>query len=161
MRAFGRAQVAGNLSSALNQTAQLPQIFAELGTRNTAQAIADIWSGKLRRAGWAQESDFLTGKKGIDYLVTDPADMVVTALFKPAEFMDGFVSTVAVRGRYLQEIRAGKSEREAMKAAGCLGQERHGEPGQGFPARWPSRRKTRRPRWSMCSRWRQSTPGSI
>ena len=47
--------------------------------------------------------------------------MVVTALFKPAEFMDGFVSTVAVRGRYLQEIRAGKSEREAMKAADAWG----------------------------------------
>lgn len=121
VRAFGRAQVAGNLSSALNQTAQLPQIFAELGTKNTAQAIADIWSGKLRRAGWAQESDFLTGKKGIDYLVTDPADMVVSTMFKPAEFMDGFVSTVAVRGKYLQEIQAGKSEREAMKAADAWG----------------------------------------
>lgn len=121
VRAFGRAQVAGNLSSALNQTAQLPQIYAELGTKNTAQAIADIWSGKLRRAGWAQESDFLTGKKGIDYLVTDPADMVVSAMFKPAEFMDGFVSTVAVRGKYLQEIQAGKSEQEAMKAADAWG----------------------------------------
>lgn len=121
VRAFGRAQVAGNLSSALNQTAQLPQIYAELGTKNTAQAIADIWSGKLRRAGWAQESDFLTGKKGIDYLVTDPADMVVSTMFKPAEFMDGFVSTVAVRGKYLQEIQAGKSEQEAMKAADAWG----------------------------------------
>lgn len=121
VRAFGRAQVAGNLSSALNQTAQLPQIFAELGIKNTAQAIADIWSGKLRRASWAQESDFLTGKKGINYLVTDPADMVVSALFKPAEFVDGFVSTVAVRGRYLQEIQEGKSEREAMKAADAWG----------------------------------------
>lgn len=121
VRAFGRAQVAGNLSSALNQTAQLPQIFAELGTKNTVQAIADIWSGKLRRAGWAQESDFLTGKKGIDYLVTDPADMVVSTMFKPAEFMDGFVSTVAVRGKYLQEIQAGKSEQEAMKAADAWG----------------------------------------
>ena len=121
VRAFGRAQVAGNLSSALNQTAQLPQIFAELGARDTAGAIADIWSGKLRRAGWAQESDFLTGKKGIDYLVTDPADMVVSALFKPAEFVDSFVSAVAVRGRYLREIRAGKSESEAMKAADAWG----------------------------------------
>ena len=121
VRAFGRAQVAGNLSSALNQTAQLPQIFAELGIKNTAQAIADIWIGKLRRASWAQESDFLTGKKGINYLVTDPADMVVSALFKPAEFVDGFVSTVAVRGRYLQEIQEGKSEREAMKAADAWG----------------------------------------
>lgn len=121
VRAFGRAQVAGNLSSALNQTAQLPQIYAELGTKNTVQAIADIWSGKLRRAGWAQESDFLTGKKGIDYLVTDPADMVVSTMFKPAEFADGFVSTVAVRGKYLQEIQAGKSEQEAMKAADAWG----------------------------------------
>lgn len=50
-------------------------------------------------------------EKGIDYLVTDPADMVVSTMFKPAEFMDGFVSTVAVRGKYLQEIQTGKANR--------------------------------------------------
>lgn len=121
VRAFGRAQVAGNLSSALNQTAQLPQITAELGVRWTGAAIKDIWSGKLRRAGWAQKSDFLTGKHGVDYLVTDPADMVITTLFKPAEIMDGFMSTIAVRGKYLQEIQRGRTPDEAMKAADTFG----------------------------------------
>lgn len=121
VRIFGQAQVAGNLSSALNQTAQIPQIVAELGTRHTAEAMWDIWSGKVRRAAWWQESDFLTGKRGVNYLVTTPGEMVVSALFTPAEIMDGFVSTVAVRGRYLQEIDAGKTHQEAMKAADDFG----------------------------------------
>ena len=121
VRAFGRAQVAGNLSSALNQTAQLPQIFAELGARNTAQAIADTVQMKLRRDAWWQKSDFLTGKRGVKFVVTTPGEMTLSALFWPAEFADSMVSTIAVRGRYLQEIREGKSEREAMKAADAWG----------------------------------------
>ncbi len=50
-RAFARAQVAGNLSSALNQTAQLPMIFAENGGRNTARALWDIVSGEHSPGG--------------------------------------------------------------------------------------------------------------
>ena len=118
---FRRAQVAGNLSSALNQSAQLPQIFAELGVRGSAQAIWDIATGKVRRASWAGESDFLTGKKGVDFLVSTPGDMIVTGLFKPLEIMDGFVSTMAVRGEYIKQIRAGKSPKEAMRIADEFG----------------------------------------
>lgn len=120
-RAFAQANVAGNLSSALNQSAQLPQIFAELGPRWTAAAIRDIVSGRLRRAAWAQRSDFLTGKRGVDYIVTDAGEMITSALFFPAEFADSLVSTIAVRGRYLQEISRGRSEKEAMKAADAFG----------------------------------------
>jgi len=121
VRTFAQANVAGNLSSMLNQTAQIPMIQAELGSRWTAAAIADIMSGKLRRGEWADQSDFLTGKKGIEYLVSTPGEMVLTALFKPAEIMDTFVSTVAVRGKYLKELHAGKSPKEAMKAADAFG----------------------------------------
>lgn len=121
VRTFAQANVAGNLSSMLNQTAQIPMIQAELGSRWTAAAIADIMSGKLRRGEWAGQSDFLTGKKGIEYLVSTPGEMVLTALFKPAEIMDTFVSTVAVRGKYLKELHAGKSPKEAMKAADAFG----------------------------------------
>ena len=121
VRTFAQANVAGNLSSMLNQTAQIPMIQAELGSRWTAAAIKDILTGKLRRAEWASQSDFLTGKKGIEYLVSTPGEMVLTALFKPAEIMDTFVSTVAVRGKYLKELHAGKSPKEAMKAADAFG----------------------------------------
>lgn len=121
MRVFAQANVAGNLSSMFNQTAQIPMIQAELGSRWTAAAITDIMTGKLRRGEWASQSDFLTGKKGIEYLVSTPAEMVVTAMFKPLEIMDTLVSTVAVRGKYLKELHAGKSPKEAMKAADKFG----------------------------------------
>lgn len=121
VRIFAQANVAGNISSMLNQTAQVPMIQAELGSRWTAAAIKDMITGKLRRGEWAGDSDFLTGKKGIEYLVSTPGEMVVTAMFKPIEIMDTAVSTIAVRGKYLKEIRAGKSHAEAMKAADAFG----------------------------------------
>ena len=120
---FQRAQVAGNISSALNQSAQLPQIFAELGVRDTAQALWDIATGKTRKAAWAGESDFLTGKRGIDFIVTEPGQMIVTGMFKPLEWVDGFISTLAVRGQYIKEIRAGKTPQKAMRAADKFGRQ--------------------------------------
>ena len=117
VQAFGRSQVAGSISSALNQSAQLPQIIAEIGAINTTRAAWDIARGKLKKAAWAQESDFLTGKKGIDFLVTDPDEMILSTMFKPTEFVDGFISTLAVRGEYLKQIKAGKSHQEAIKLA--------------------------------------------
>ena len=121
IRTFAQANVAGNLSSVLNQSAQIPMIQAELGTRWTAAAIKDIITGRIRRGEWAGQSDFLTGKHGIEYLVSTPGEMVISALFKPAELMDTFVSTVAVRGRYLKEIHAKKSHTEAMRTADAFG----------------------------------------
>lgn len=131
VRIFAQSKVAGNLSSVFNQGAQMPMIYAELGTRWTVAAIKDIATGNLRRAGWWQQSDFLTGKHGVDYLVTTPGQMAMTALFKPAELMDSFVSTVAVRGKYLEQIKAGKSHEEAMRAADRFGTEIMGSRAKG------------------------------
>lgn len=120
-RWFTRAQVAGNLSSALNQSAQLPQIIGENGFRCTSRAIRDMVSFKLRNTGWYQDSDFLTEKKGIDYIANTPGEMIISGTFKPLEIMDHAMSTLAVRGRYLKEIKAGKSHAEAMKIADRFG----------------------------------------
>ena len=120
-RVFTRAQVAGNLSSALNQTAQLPQIIGENGIRYTAMALADMTSFKLRKSGWYLDSDFLTEKRGIDYIVNSTEEMIISGMFKPLEIVDSAMSTLAVRGRYLKEIKAGKSHAEAMKIADRFG----------------------------------------
>lgn len=120
-RAFARAQVSANLSSALNQGGQLPIILAENGTRNVAQALIELRSKDLKN--WAAGSDFLTEKKGIDYIVTSWKDRAITGAFKPLEFVDGIVSTLAVRSRYLKEVRAGKSASEAMRLADRFGRE--------------------------------------
>lgn len=121
MRIFGQANVAGNLSSALNQVAQWPMIQAEVGTRWTLQALRDVATGQITRGGWREQSDFLTEKKGEDRLRTEPAEKVISAMFKPAELTDTLLSTVAVRARYLKEIHAGKSHAEAMRAADDFG----------------------------------------
>jgi len=120
-RAFAQANVAGSLSSMLNQSAQLPMIQAELGDRWAAAAIKDIVTGRTRKGEWMSQSDFLVGKAGIDYLVSTPGEMALSIMFKPAELMDTFVATVAVRGKYLKEIHNGKSHKEAMKAADRFG----------------------------------------
>lgn len=117
IRALSRSQIAGNVSTVLNQTAQLPQIIAEAGTINTAQAIKDMASGRLKRTGFSGESDFLTSKKGVNFQVDTPGEMVVSALFKPASFMDEMVSTLAARSGYLKAIKEGKSDAEAMRYA--------------------------------------------
>ena len=128
-RAFARAQVSGNLSSALNQGGQLPFILSENGAANVSQALADIARGRLK--DWAMESDFLTEKRGIDYLVTDPGSQIIDGMFKPLEFVDGFVSTLAVRSRYLREIRSGKTPQEAMRLADRYGREVMGSRAKG------------------------------
>ena len=120
-RAFARAQVSANLSSALNQGGQLPIILAENGARNVAQALIELRSKDLK--SWAAGSDFLTEKKGINYIVTSWKDRAITGAFKPLEFVDGIVSTLAVRSRYLKEVRAGKSAAEAMRLADRFGRE--------------------------------------
>lgn len=127
---FARANVAGNLSSALNQTAQLPMIAGELGPKYVAEAIGDITSGK-EKGDFADRSDFLTEKRGIRYLTSTKGDKFTAALFWPLERMDYLVSSIAVRGKYRKEIAEGKSEKDALRAADRWGRDMMGSRSKG------------------------------
>ena len=113
---FARANVAGNLSSSLNQTAQLPMIAGEIGPKYVIKAVNDIIAGKTK-GDFADQSDFLTEKNGIDYITNDKGSKITSALFWPLERMDYLISSIAVRGKYRKELDAGRSPKEAMKAA--------------------------------------------
>ena len=113
---FARANVAGNLSSSLNQTAQLPMIAGEIGPKYVIKAVNDIIAGKTK-GDFADQCDFLTEKNGIDYLTNDKGSKITSALFWPLERMDYLISSIAVRGKYRKELDAGRSPKEAMKAA--------------------------------------------
>lgn len=114
-QAFARANVAGNVSSAVNQIAQLPTILGERSKRSIAQATAEFATGKLRQ--FQMDSDFITGKRGVDYISNTFADSFMSGMFKPAEFVDTTMSTIAARAAYLDAIRDGKTHEEAMRAA--------------------------------------------
>ena len=123
--AFARAQVAGNLSSALNQSAQLAQLTAEVDGRSIAKAAVELarsTGGKLwniKAAELFDQSDLLTTKKGIEYLTAADSrlDQIVTTLFKPADIMDSLISALTVQSKYEQLRSQGVEHSAAMEEA--------------------------------------------
>ena len=99
---FATSKVAGNLSSALNQVAQLPMLKATRSQRSILQAISEFATGKLKE--FRLESDFLTGKTGVDYLQKSANDRILEVMFAGAEFTDSLLSTIATRAAYLDAI---------------------------------------------------------
>lgn len=115
---FGESTIVGNLSSALNQTAQIPMLTAEVGVGNVAEAVRDIVTGETKADGWEGASDFLTGKRGIDQLTeTKGLGKVMDVAAIPFEAVDDVASRVIVRAKYLQEVKSGATREEAMRAA--------------------------------------------
>lgn len=115
---FGQSTIVGNLSSALNQTAQIPMLTAEVGVGNVAEAVRDIATGKTKADGWEGASNFLTGKRGIDQLTeTKGLGKVMDVAAIPFEAVDDVASRVIVRAKYLQEVKSGATHEEAMRAA--------------------------------------------
>lgn len=115
---FGESTIVGNLSSALNQTAQIPMLTAEVGVGNVAEAVRDIVTGETKADGWEGASDFLTGKRGIDQLTeTKGLGKVMDVAAIPFEAVDDAASRVIVRAKYLQEVKNGATYEEAMRAA--------------------------------------------
>lgn len=117
--AFAKANVAGNLSSVLNQSAQLAMLQATRSQRAILKATQEFCTGKLGE--FRKEIDFLTGKKGIDYLVQSGTDKFISGMFAPAEFMDSMLSTIATRAAYWDAIQNGKNHEEAMRFADWYG----------------------------------------
>ena len=64
---YGGAKLAFNVSSAINQTSQLPMVAVENGEKYTAAAMRDFF--KKDRSSFVNESNFLKGKKGVNWLL--------------------------------------------------------------------------------------------
>lgn len=128
--AFARAQVAGNVSSALNQSAQLAQLLAEVDGRFVAKAASELarsTGGRLwniKATELFDQSDLLTTKKGIEYLTAEDSalDRYVTALFKPTDVMDSLLSALTVQSKYEQLRGQGMEHAAAMEQANRFAQ---------------------------------------
>jgi len=115
---FVNSTIPGNLSSAINQTVQLPQLITEAGERNVLKAMYDIGSGELGRSGFDMESAFIVGKQGVDALSERKGlDKYLDAASIPFEAVDDFSSRLIVRACYLKYISEGMGHQEAMTAA--------------------------------------------
>lgn len=122
VRTFGVAQIAGNVSTMINQVAQLPMIVAENGGVRTLKAVIDdITSGKVRRAAFAEQSDFLVGKLGVEYTAQTFKDKFYKAAFLGTEAVDMLMSTIAVRGAYYRALDNGMDHKAAIRFADDYG----------------------------------------
>ncbi len=114
--AFARSAVMGNLSSAINQTVQLPQLTAEVGSKYVLQAITDVAGGKL--GDFSKESTFLTGKRGVQTVsALEGMEVVNNKLSIPFEVVDDLASRIIVRAKYLQQVAQGMDHVSALEAA--------------------------------------------
>lgn len=111
----GAALVGANMSSVLNQTSQLAFILGENRTSSVVKALGDMMTRRTR--GWDVQSDFLAGKDGVDLLAKDAKGMLDESLFSILTLSDRLVATLAVRTRYIEEIRKGADVETAMNRA--------------------------------------------
>lgn len=105
-RLFGMSKVAGNISTILNQSAQLPLLMATRSKRSILRAIGEFTGGKLK--DFMLESDFLTGKRGISYINSKTSEKILSGMFAGAEFTDRLLSTIAARAAYLDAVTGQK-----------------------------------------------------
>lgn len=116
-----RSSIPGNLSSAINQTVQLPWLTAEAGEGNVIQAVYELARGKLKKEGFVRESDFLTGKRGAEALQKlkqkTAGEKILDAASIPFEAVDDAASQVIVRAFYLKNVKAGMDHKAALRQA--------------------------------------------
>ncbi len=103
---YSAAVIVGNLSSAFNQTVQLPFALTECGIRNMTRAFVDMLPGSNRlnkTAEFDKKSTFLAGKRGVDYASERAWNEKVTAAGgKFFETVDMAVTRLILRAKYYQ-----------------------------------------------------------
>jgi hypothetical protein len=121
IQALVRSSIPGNISSAINQTVQLPWLTAEAGEGNVLQAAFELLGGKLKREGFAGQSDFITGKRGAETYNTmkdkTAGEKVLDAASIPFEAVDDATTQVIVRAFYLKNVKAGMEHEAALRMA--------------------------------------------
>lgn len=154
---YGGAKLAFNVSSAINQTSQLPMVAVENGEINTARAMRDFF-GK-DRVNFVKESNFLNGKRGVKWLLDAETgwDKFKQYGFTMTEAVDSFTAYTAVRSKYLKELKAGKSHAEALALADEYGRRVMGSRARGEK---PVLFDTKNPFWQIVTRFQLETLNS-
>lgn len=113
----GANMIAGNISSAMTNFIPLTQAGAQLDSGLILKGMFDTLKNMRQEDGLVGMSDFLTNRRGSDPLVKNWAQKASGILGAPMELIDNFTSEAIVRAAYLQNLKRGLSETEAMHQA--------------------------------------------
>ena len=122
----GANMVGGNLTSALTNFIPLTQAWGQLDTTNLLCGMRDALMAMKKSDGFADQSDFLTSRRGSERLVQTWVQKASGVAGLPMELIDNFTSEAITRGAYYQNLKRGMSQQEALHqadifAAGVMG----------------------------------------
>jgi len=109
--------VAINPTSWLTNFIPITQAWGVVDSKDILRAMWDTLHSYKADDGLAERSTFLTNRRGSDPLVRTWSQEASAKLTKPMDWIDTFTSDVVVRARYLQNLRRGLSEAEALAEA--------------------------------------------
>lgn len=113
----GANMVAVNPGSWITNFIPLTQGGAQLKPKELLTAMWDTLKAYKTDDGFAEQSTFLTNRRGSDPLVQTWRQKSSGTLSKPMQYIDTFVSDSLVRARYQQNLSKGLSEVQSMDEA--------------------------------------------
>lgn len=113
----GANMVGGNFASALTNFIPITQAGGSVGSLDLLSGMWDTIKSYKADDGFADRSDFLTNRFGVDALTQTAMQKISSAAGVPMEFIDSFTSNTLVRARYNQNLRSGLSEEAALREA--------------------------------------------
>lgn len=116
-RQVGANMVGANVSSALTNFIPLTQTLATTDKGSVLNAIMATIKNVGKDDGFIQASDFLTTRHGTDRLAKSLYENVADKAGWLFKNVDSFVSQVVTRSKYLEGIKKGMSEADAMSRA--------------------------------------------
>jgi len=113
----GANMIAGNISSALTNFIPLTQAGAQLDSGMILKGMLGTLRNIKNGDSFAGMSDFLTNRRGSDVLVKTWMQKASGVMGTPMELIDNFTSESIVRAAYMQNLKRGLSESEAIHQA--------------------------------------------
>lgn len=110
--------IGGNIGVSLTNFSPLSQAWGEIKTTNLINGIWQTMKASLGKdSSFASESQFLTRRRGIEYLSETTLDKVTKPINNLLQFADDFTSEVIVRARYNQNLQNGMNSEYALEEA--------------------------------------------
>lgn len=113
----GANMVAANVGSALTNFIPITQAWSQVSTKDIVQGMWQTLQNYKTADGLDVASTFINNRSGYGRLAESTMDKVSGAAGWLMESIDGFTTGSVVRARYLQNLRLGMSEVNAMQEA--------------------------------------------
>ena len=109
--------VAVNPGSWLTNFIPITQAWGYVSTDSILKAMGQTIRAQKNDDGFWENSVFLTNRRGSDPLVRSWSEQLSATLGKPMDWIDTFTADVVVRARYLENMKRGMAQEDAMREA--------------------------------------------